>query len=220
MEFWEVTKARLAATEAALRLKTLELEEQQAAHSVAIKVYRDRLRSLMAAHSTREEEIKVAGEAALQQRTSELAAQAGAREDGHRSSLHQARLEVQNAREAQNRCMLECEARVDAHRATFERIAASVHERYEGHLAEQVHAAEERCQAQVHAVAKQRDDAVAKLEAQQEAAMKEAREHFAATCSAQLDLVAALKGDVQQAREAAEKAHRRIATNRAPINAN
>ena len=179
---------------------SLQLEEQQSEHAVDIKAYRDRIRALVADHAVKEAEIKAAAEATLEHRTTQIQSTLINTEESHRTAVHHARLQQQTAEDAVSSCQADCERRVTDQRSVFEQQVEVVQARYDEKLRSQGAGIEELCHSSMHAAAQQRDSALVEASAVQQAQLRALQEGQAATVAAHLDLIAALKRDVEAAR--------------------
>jgi len=200
LHFWDITKARLAAAEADVRQVSLEMEEQRAEHAVAIKAYRDRIRSLVMLHRRSEADAKFAAAVEQEHHVQKALTDAVAATDKHHIELRKTREAAQRAYESQARAALDYERKMKEQCAEFENKVSAIHEQYEARLAEEVRSTEERCVTEVFRAAAQRDAAVEQLEDRHQMVLQQAREHHAATVASHLELVAHLKSDLDAAR--------------------
>jgi hypothetical protein len=194
-EFWEVTKRKLAAAETALQKASLELEAKEEAHAVDIKVLRQRIVALMAAHAAREATIVSEAQDELRRRVSasECVAAESLRE--HHAALSAAHADRQAALEAADKYRAECERDKMETRVRFE---SSLQERctsFESRLASAVQSAEERCANEVHAAEVQRELAVKQLLMRHENDVRDLREQYVATIRSQAEALANLQPD-------------------------
>jgi hypothetical protein len=201
LEFWEITKARLAAAQKALRTMSLDFEQHEFQHSVDIKAYRDRIRALVADNAAREAELRATSAAALQQYTAEMETEAAATKEQSRNEISDARMKQKMAEKEVVECKIDCQRQITEQRLASDKEISAIQLRYDEALHTRMAAAEESCQSSMYGAAQQRDTALANASAAHEAMLREAREEQAATVAAQLDLISALKTDVAAAKQ-------------------
>ena len=201
MDFWEITKTRLATAQNALRRMSLELEQHEFQHSVDIKAYRDRIRALVADHAAREADLQATAAAALEQKVTEMEIIAIETKQQCQEQVIQAREKQQEAEKLVSECKIDCQRQISEQCLASDREIAAIQLRYDEALQTRMAAAEECCHSSMHEAAQQRDSALNRASTAHETTLREAREEHAATIAAQLDLIAALKNDVLSAKQ-------------------
>ncbi|KAG7667362.1 hypothetical protein Ndes2526B_g04125 [Nannochloris sp. 'desiccata'] len=201
LEFWEITKTRLAAAQKALHWMSLEFEQHEFQHCVDIKAYRDRIRALVADNAAREAELQATYAAALEQNTAEMEASASETRERCKKEVAEARIKQNEAENAVFECKTDCQRQINAQRLASDKEISAIQLRYDEALQTRIAAAEECCHSSMYGAAQQRDTALAKASAAHEATLRQAKEEQAATVAAQLDLIAALKNDVAVAKQ-------------------
>ncbi len=201
LEFWEITKTRLAAAQKALRRLSLELEQHEFQHSVDIKAYRDRIRALVADNAVREAGLQAHAASVLQQKITEMERIALENKDKYTEEVSNARSEQNIAENAISECKIECQRQITEQRLAADKEIAAMQLRYDEEFQSRMAAAEETCHYSMYQAAHQRDTALSNATAAHEDTLREAREEYASIVAAQLDLIAALKNDVMAAKQ-------------------
>ncbi len=201
MEFWEITKTRLATAQKALRRMSLELEQHEFQHSVDIKAYRDRIRALVAENAAREADLQATAASVLQQKVTEMEKETLKTNEKCREEVLNALSKQIIAENAISECQIDCQRQITEQRLASDKEIAALQLRYDEQLQTRMAAAEESCHSSMYGAAQQRDTALANASAVHETTLRAARDEHAATVAAQLDLIAALKNDVLAAKQ-------------------
>lgn len=200
-KYWNITKQRLDAAENALRLKTLEIEKLEASHAIEIKVLRDKINVLLVDHAAAVSNLKTSFELTIIQKKKEFDKACYDLQHQHTSEQQTKTAAHDQALREFNQWKIEREKFISDLIIKHEQSLDDYRANTDRKMDSTIHAAEDRCQSEIHAVCLQRDMAMADLIKQHEKSMDEAKEQFSAKISAQLDLIADLKHDIEQLKQ-------------------
>ena len=190
VEFWEVTRARALAAESMVKKLSLQLEEQQWQHSIDIKVYRDRMRSLMDQHAAQLAALHTSSAATLQRRLLDAEEASLAAKEAHYKEIQNLKAVQQCTEASMATLRVECEQRVAQERSSLMSQMTSIHDKYSTQSNIQCSEIEERCNQAILMATVQRDAALSAVVSSHEQAITELTQKHAQLLQSALDTAA------------------------------
>eukprot|EP00767_Chilomastix_cuspidata_P001720 gnl/Chilomastix_cuspidata/1843.p2 GENE.gnl/Chilomastix_cuspidata/1843~~gnl/Chilomastix_cuspidata/1843.p2 ORF type:complete len:481 (+),score=292.91 gnl/Chilomastix_cuspidata/1843:2669-4111(+) len=198
---YEVSRARLEESEAALRNKDREMEELVEKHQVAIKVYQQKIKDLLYSSKQEATQLKTDNEHAL--RTEEEENRARERSLREEKRVLQLRLkELSLSHMDAVRSLKEEHLRASSlEREQFEDRLRAAQRRFDARAAQIREDADIRRKAELHEVEERKNEHIARLLAQHKASFEEIKAYYNDITESNLDLIKSLKEELAEVRK-------------------